>query len=81
MRRFNVRKETKLIRFKCFAHRTNDQGRSYCVALNELYCQRGPCNFYKTKEQNDKEAAEAYNTVMSKPQLIKNGLKYYEQGV
>lgn len=33
----------------CFAYCNGE-----CVALNKLYCQKGKCSFYKTREENDK---------------------------
>lgn len=38
----------------CFAFRKGKNGNK-CIALNDLYCQREKCNFYKSKLQNSLE--------------------------
>lgn len=38
----------------CFAAKLKG-GKEVCIALKEMYCKKGKCRFYKTKEQYLKE--------------------------
>lgn len=45
------------IKTDCFAYDATLAHR-HCTALEELYCQKGQCNFYKTKIQREREKLE-----------------------
>lgn len=51
------------IKKKCFAYNSE---KNMCIALDKLYCKSEKCNFFKTKEQNQKEKLIAEARVENK---------------
>lgn len=47
-------KEVTEVKKDCFAYKPGCHGFK-CIALDEMYCARGNCKFYKTQAQYDKE--------------------------
>ncbi len=46
------------IKVDCFAHREHKNGKPYCVALNELFCAKEKCVFYKPMKRDESEASK-----------------------
>lgn len=45
----------------CFAYRINGRGKGECDCLDDLYCVRQICKFYKSKEEYKKIKFESMN--------------------
>jgi hypothetical protein len=58
-------KDITEVKKDCFAFKPGCHGYT-CIALNEMYCSRGYCKFYKTQEQHDKECKN-YPNKYTKP--------------
>lgn len=48
------------IKKDCFAYMSDNQYRG-CMCLNELFCRKENCKFYKTKEEAKKDYLDNYN--------------------
>lgn len=51
------------IKTDCFAYNGNSKSKP-CIALDELYCKKEQCNFYKTKVDRQREKLEQERTVV-----------------